>query len=123
MIASELPCPACGSDLRRAIRTRLINIRAAIIYSEPFYCPKCKEWLIVSSDWSAMYKRRRGAFGIAVMLGLLPSLILRGFGFFMIVNLLATLAVTFIANSLTLIYLRPKLEQHKPGLFELTRRA
>jgi hypothetical protein len=122
MAVSELPC-ACGYDLRRAIRIRLIDVYAAIVYSKPFQCPRCREWLIVSPDWSDMYKRRRGALGIAIMLGLLPSLISRGFAFFMIVSVLAALAMMFIVNTLNLVYFRPRLEQYKPGLFELSRRA
>lgn len=123
MAASEVPCPACRRDLRQAIRIRLIDISAAIVRSEPFQCPLCGDWLIVSSEWAQMYKRRRAALGIALMLGLLPSLITRGFGFFMIAGLLATFGMAFIANIVTLVYLRPRLEQHRPGLFELSRRA
>lgn len=123
MAASELPCPACGRDLRQAIRIRLIDIHAAIVNSEPFQCPHCNEWLIVSADWSQMYKRRRAALGIAVVLGVLPSLITRGFIFYCLVMLFTGFGVAFIVNVLTVVRFQPRLEQHKPGLFELSRRV
>ena len=106
------PCSICGRDLSDLQRARAIN------FTDAFRCPNCKEWLVVSPQWSKRLNRLQRGLLFVICIGLLPLLIQ---GRVILYFILIPVLLIVVVSGSTIVALRlypPKVERCEARPFE-----